>query len=911
MESMHTSDKAEVIVVSHTHWDREWYLTFEEFRYHLVLAMDRLLELLEREPDYKLMLDGQVIPLLDYLAIRPEREEKVKKFVRAGRLLIGPWYVQPDEFLASGEALIRNLLLGHRIAQRFGSSMPEGYIPDTFGHIAQLPQILRGFGIETAFITRGADLACDEAKGSEFRWRAPDGSEVFTHVFELGYCSGAFLAADPAVPSPTTLGLRERGLISKEEPPLIALLHALQGRSKTGAVLLMNGCDHLAPQEDLLDVLCELNRGLLGFRFRQGTLSDYARLLRTAPGLPEVAGEFRVGKRNFVLPGVLSTRMYLKQRNFSIQTLLERYAEPLASFAYLFGRDLTSFVQAAWELVLQNHAHDSICGTGIDPVHREMLLRFERAEAIAQRVVEEALGAIGALVEPPSPAAWEIPILVFNPCPWEREAEVAVAVAPRSPDATVQGRESWDDLEGWALLDPEGKAVPFAVVGERLVSEDALKGAKHVVKKVISFPANLPPLGFKLYRLVPGGGPAKEESTLVVGEKTLENEFYRLRIRDDGTLDLLDKQSGRRFSGLGFLEDAGDAGDEYNFSPPPNQRVITSQGCKAQVRLVEDLPWRATLRVDVMLRLPQGLREDRLGRDEKEILVPVTAYVSLGRGQRRVEVSLEVENNARDHRLRVGFASGIRSESAVAEDTFWVARRPVRPPNGEGWVEEPPHTHPQKSFVAVEDDQGGIAILNRGLPEYEVTEDGIIYLTLIRSMGWLSRGDLSTRRGHAGPPYETPEAQCSGRHRFAYAVYTYRGTWEEAGVWKAAHAFAAPPVGVQLTEIGKGDLPVEGSFLQITGVGLALSGVKKAERDDAIVVRLYNLTDEPRPGTIETLFELRKAERARLDETTVGALSNSSHSVELIVPGGGIVTAKLYFSHSPCGSRINEGGTAG
>lgn len=884
--STYTGEEAPVIVVSHTHWDREWYLTFEEFRYHLVSAMDRLLELFEREPDYKFMLDGQVISLLDYLAIRPEREEKVREFVRAGRLLIGPWYVQPDEFLASGEALIRNLLLGHRIAQRFGGSMPEGYIPDTFGHIAQLPQILRGFGTETAFITRGADLACDEARGSEFRWRAPDGSEVFTHVFELGYCSGAFLAADPADPSPTTLELRERGLISKEEPPLVALLHTIQGRSKTGAVLLMNGCDHLAAQEDVLDVLRELNRGLLEFRFRQGTLSDYARLLRTAHGLPEVAGEFRVGKRHFVLPGVLSTRMYLKQRNFSIQTLLERYAEPLAAFARLFGRDLRPFVQAAWELILQNQAHDSICGTGVDPVHREMMVRYERAETIAQKVVDEALGTIGALVEPPGPATWEIPILVFNPCPWEREAEVAVAVTPRSPDTRVQGQKSRDALEGWTLLDPEGKAVPFVVVGERLVSEDVLKGAKHVEKREISFPANLPPLGFKLYRLVPGRGLRKEESTLFVGERTLENEFCWLQVRDDGTLDLLDKGSGRRFFGLGFLEDVGDVGDEYTFSPPREQ-VITSQGCEAQVRLIEDLPWRATLRVDLSLRL----REDRLGESGKLVEVPVTGYVSLGRGQRRVEVSLEVENNARDHRLRVGFPSGIHSESAVAEDTFWVARRTVRPPNGKGWVEEPPRTHPQKSFVAVEDDRSGIAILNRGLPEYEVTEDGTIHLTLLRGVGWLSRGDLSTRRGHAGPPYATPEAQCPGRHRFEFALLPYRGTWEEAQIWKEAHGFCAPPIGQELLGHEGGELPAAVSFLQVEG--LPLSAVKPAEEGEGIVVRLYNPTDRPLQGQISSFCPLRRMTLVGLDERAKAPLPHSLRSARLTVPPGAIITVKL------------------
>ena len=888
-----THDNVKVIVVSHTHWDREWYLTFEEFRYQLVRAMDRLHEIFEEQPDFRFMLDGQTIPLLDYLAIRPEKEPELRELVRAGRLLVGPWYIQPDELLVSGEALIRNLILGHRIARRFGGVMPEGYVPDSFGHIAQLPQLLRGFGIETAFIMRGADLACEQAGSSEFLWQAPDGSQVLTHVMEAGYCAGALLTANPLDPSPSVTELLRRGLLPKEEAPLVAFLRFLRARSSTGVILIPNGCDHLGPQGNILDVLDALNKRLPEFHFRQGTLTEYAQLVRAAgPKLPVIQGELRAGKRHFILSGVYSARMYLKQRNAALETLLERYAEPLAAFAHLLGHDLTPFIWAAWELVLQNQAHDSICGTGVDPVHREMMVRYERAEAVARQVIRDALRAIGGEVTAPGTPEG-IPILVFNPCPWRRREEVVVEVELPSGKDGPESKEGSLDLASCTLMRPSGQAVPFAILGERLVSEGVLNGVKHRHKKLVAFQAELPPLGIKLYRLVPGKAPKEKPDSPVVNEHTLENEFYRVQVGPDGTITVLDKESGRRYEGLCFLEDTGDAGDEYNYSPPARQEVITSQGSKAKVRVAERFPWKGTLRVDLVLQLPKGLSEDRGARSPERVDCPVTLFVSLQRGLKRVDIAIDVENNARDHRLRVGFPLGFQAEHSFAEDAFWVVRRPTRPPDGEGWVEAPPTTHPQKSFVAVEEGGRGMAVLNRGLPEYEVTEEGTIFVTLLRGVGWLSRDDLSTRKGHAGPPYETPEAQCLGRHRFELALYTYQGTWEEARVWEAAHAFRSPMIGAQV-EPGKGNLPIETSLLTIEPAGLVLSALKVAEQGDGIIVRVYNPTSRFLSGTIRGLWKVIQAELVGLDEKPQGTVSVTPPStVPVALRSGEIKTIKL------------------
>lgn len=869
--------KNRAIVVPHTHWDREWYLCFEEFRFHLVEALDRVLSLLGSHPRYKFTLDGQVIPLLDYLEIRPERAELLRRYIREGRLLVGPWYVQPDEFLVSGEALVRNLLLGTRIARDFGGAMLEGYVPDAFGHIAQLPQILRGFGIESAFVMRGADEACEKAGGADFVWKAPDGSGVLCHAMEAGYCNAERILPDPAELTLPLSRLVEMGVLDPAKDPFAAFLELTRERSATGVVLLLNGCDHRGPQMDLPRVLEELAKRLPGWEFPIGTLGDYVERLREVEDrLPELSGELRTAKRHPILAGVLSARMYLKQENFVVQGLLERYAEPLSALARAIeGSDLRPFLRKAWELLLQNHAHDSICGTGVDPIHREMEVRFARAEAIAREVAHRALATVGTAFSGDDEDGC---IVVFNPAPWERRAEVEAAVA---------GEGGLSHLVG-----PSGEEVPCSVRGKGLVSEGILEGVRHRTARVISFQDVLPPLGVKVYR-VGHGEEERGKGTLLVGNDTIENEFYRVTLHSDGTLDLLDKETGDLYRELNLLEDSGDAGDEYNYAPPPEDALVTSAGLAGEIRVVEDLPWKASLRVNFEYSLPLSLTPDRRGRSQERVGVPVSFTVTLHRGIKRLDIVAEVENRARDHRLRVAFPTGIRAERSIAEDAFWVMERPTTPPSGKEWIEIPPTTHPQKSFVAVEDGKRGFAVLNRGLPEYEATPDGAIYLTLLRCVGWLSRDDLSTRRGHAGPPYETPEAQCLGRHRFEYAIYTYSGTWEESGLLRTAWEFTSPP----LTTAVKGGSSAVKSLLSLEPAGAVLSAVKLPEEGEGVIVRIYNPLRRRLDVQLRVGLPISRAWEVRLDETTIGELKPvSPHLLRLPLRPGEIKTLKLFIA---------------
>src|SRR5713226_3614622 len=440
-----------IIIVPHTHWDREWYQTFQQFRVRLVHAVDKLLDILDRDPQFShFMLDGQTIVLDDYLEVRPEQEERLKQYTRSGRIQVGPWYLQPDEFLVSGESLVRNLQFGLQRASEFGETMRVGYVPDTFGHIAQLPQILRGFGIDNAVFWRGVGA---EAHKSEFYWAAPDGTQVLViHLADaLGYSNARDMPLNP------------QEFVARVE----LLTASLLPKATTNTLLFMNGSDHLEPQDGLPETIEAANQQLAHINpehekilaryghleqnvqvshfeqihVRIGTLPQYIEAVRQqierSPDTPlqTLSGEMRSSQYAYLLPAVLSTRMWIKQQNTATEHLLERWVDPLTTWAWKTGAPYPGgLVRLAWKILLQNHPHDSICGCSIDQVHREISVRFAQSQQIGEGVVAQAMQSLVSATDTRAPfpvthLSYEpIPIVVFNPAPGPRTALAQVVV---------------------------------------------------------------------------------------------------------------------------------------------------------------------------------------------------------------------------------------------------------------------------------------------------------------------------------------------------------------------------------------------------------------------------------------------------------------------------------------------------
>lgn len=883
-------------IVSHSHWDREWYFPYDRFRAMLVEMIEDLLGIFRTDRAFRsYTLDGQLAAVLDYLEIRPDRKETIRRLVRQKKLFIGPWYILQDEFLSSGEGQIRNLQLGIRYGSELGGVMRVGYIPDQFSHIAQMPQILQGFGLDTAMFYRGFGGEPGQ-EPSEYWWIGPDGSRVLLHHMPKdGYSAGYFGPAD------------EDALVRKFE----RMQKELDARATTSHRLFFNGGDHHWPDSAVTSAIRTI-RKRLGVNAVHSSFPDFFARVRKEirpATLPKLEGETRFGYRHaFVVQGgVYSSRMYLKQMNVAGETLLERILEPLNVLAILSGaRSKTPQIEQAWRYVIQNHDHDAICGTSTDEVHREMVMRYEKAQHIGAFAVHECLAAL----LPYDELAKEDDryLFVFNPSPTTRSEVVQATVdfylqdivVGLNPEVEVAAKRA--PVRSFRLEDAAGVSVPYRIVDRReafgiVYSKHDYPSQTLVDRFTILLDArDLPPLGWKGYRIVKDEQRTEVNATgLVCGDRFLENEFLRVDVRRDGSLVLKDKKTGASHDGLNLFEDSGDAGDEYNYSYPAQDQIVSSSG--ASVTLVEQGPLRGALRIEYRLKVPVSVTADGKARSRENVRLPVVSTVTLTPHARRLDVRTEVDNIARDHRLRVVFNTGLDTAESFAETPFAVVRRE----HHEYDVRQFPYEHPalvapMRRFVTIRDAARGLTLLTKGLPEYElsVRDRGRLSLTMLRCVGKLSGRDLITRPGGAAGWWtDTPEAQCPGRHIFEYSLIPHGGDenkfWPE--VLREVELFHAVPFTVNR----KNDQPVlDRSWFAVEGA-LQFSALKEAEDGNGIILRVCNPVHTVAEGAIRSEVPLRKAARCRLDEKPVKSLAVAGKkSIRLRLKPYEIVTIRLF-----------------
>ena len=835
-------------VVPHTHWDREWYLPFQHFRLRLVRTVDEIVEVLESDPAFrKFTLDGQASVIDDYLSLNPSGASRLATLIKDGRISIGPWYTQPDEFLVGQESLVRNLLVGKATCAPFGPPMSVGYVPDIFGHVAQLPQVLRGFGIDNCMFWRGLGPEADEL-GVLFRWRAPDGSEVMAIRLLQGYGNAVQLGVEGgrAPDVDRALARIEKAICGQE---------ACLGTLGVTDLLLCNGGDHERVQSSLPSILkaCELR--LSDVDFRVGSYEDYAEVVRpVAERGPVYAGEMVSGYSAPILRGVNSTRMYLKQDNESAERALLQ-AEILSSLAALRGKRYPKEAfDLAWKELLRNHAHDSICGCSVDEVHRDMRARSAQVMSIAERLRREALAELAD-----EEAVWSYQdrsrdaYSVVNVLPWTR-CGVAELRVPES----LQGRPLRAETR-------DGVELPVQVMR----STDGLKAVA---------PVTVPGFGSIDIALRPGRRGSSKRGVWVEG-KSIENEFYRVEAQDDGALTVVYKPTDLRLRDVHFFLDEADRGDEYTYCPAAEDKPWTSLRQSARTRTGVAGPVVASLTISLKPALPVSLAPSRERRTWERLRVcPIYVEVRLLEGVDRLEFRTQVDNRVRDHRLRVVFP-GPAALEARAESTYQVVRRPLGPFEEQpDWIEQPTPTQATQGAVGV----GYLSVFTRGLPEYEAWSEGDasrVAVTLLRCVDRLSRGDLTTRRGEAGPSLYTPEAQCLGTYTFEYAI-CLKPDLGDADFVRAAHdyryGFTAGPAGAKLD-----------GLLRVEGQGFCLGALKGAENGRGVILRLYNPGSESARVTIGG--RVAQAELVRLDEEPLAGEMMSSQD---IAPGR-ILTLRL------------------
>ncbi len=900
---MNTRKRYRAILVSHTHWDRAWYCTFQEYRIRLVRLIDRLLSILDSDPDYTVyMLDGQMSVLEDYLEARPSKKSALQAYCRAGRIVVGPWFVLADEFLVSPESLIRDLRLGHKMGESYGGVMKIGYVPDGFGHIAQLPQLLRGFNIDNAFFWRGMGVEGDRL-GTEFVWRAPDGSGVTTILMPWGYHNVSNIGfavhwgdtSQMQFDAPLAQGYIERA-IDKLTP-----------MANTDSLLLMNGIDHAEPEPRIPAVIRTANERLEDVEVVQGTLADHLAAVRASgASLQAFEGEFRWGRYSEILQGVYSARIHLKQENHAEENRLERYLEPLTAMAWLSGANVADgtpdLVALAWHWLLLNHPHDDMYGCGIDEVHHEMTYRFSQARQIADALIRDSLRQLGVQADMTAQAG--TPILIYNPLGWARR-EVVEAVVDFEFDDTTP--------DSFHVVDGRGQVVPHQVISDEQVFWMEVLKANRKRRVTMLLWAAVPACGYTTLYARAGQVPSANAPTLQVSERSLSNGLTSVSVEADGGLTVVDSASSQSYANLHHFYDAEDTGDAYTSCPFPESHPLSTVGSAVTVTLVERGPLRASFRIERTLMVPARLSADRKTRSTELMALPMISTVSVYAGKPGVYVQTQVDNAAEDHKLTVNFPSTLKVSSAYVDESFLIAERSLTLPDSTGWVEDPSTLMHQRTFTDLSDGQHGLAILNRGLPSVEVSKDGEIALTLLRCVGWLSRDDLWVRRIAAGPLVPTPGAQCPGRYEFEYAILPHAGNSEQ--VFQHAYSYDVPLFGrradthpgLDLREMNvtkddpkrvkpipwqrSGPLPDTFSFVEVEPASLVLSAFFRS--DDDVIVRVYNVSRETVSGTVRIGFPLAAAERVNLLHETQSPLPVTDGTVTIEVKGAEVCTLRL------------------
>lgn len=852
----------EIHLVTHTHWDREWYRTAEVFRQRLVGLIDELIDTPPRQGD-GFLLDGQAIVLEDYLAVRPDRRDRLESLLRDGRLEAGPWYVLPDELIPSGEALVRNLLAGRTVLDSLGAtSQPVLYCPDSFGHPAALPELAAGFGLPLTILWRGYGSS-RWPRGDVVRWKAPSGAQ--TLVFHLppdGYEFGASLPTDV-----------ERARTRWEK-----IRAVLAPRSTVGVTLLQNGADHHARQlgrdqaVELIQDLAEKRKD----RLRASSMRIFAEALVERAGaqrLPSISGELRDSYGyTWALQGTFGTRASQKRANAIAERSLARAAEPWSAAAWLAGGSArVHHLRTAWKTLLAAHPHDTLCGTAIDEVAVAMEARVAsattQADAITASAIDDLLGR-DADAERERADEWQSMLVVRNDAVRARGGVAVVEIIERLADEPVGPGSSGGPRMAEAVNDSSSKpSIPKGMqLLESHVRRDRIESARHYPDNDIARVSTcavaideLPALGLTSYRLADASF-ATPTDRVRVSSDVMSNMLTSCRFEKGGELTV--DSAGRSAAKILRFEDREDRGDLYT----PSIGDDAARAALIKQRIVQRGPLIGE--VEQQWKLSATGRKRAAQSGTIDVTVRVTA------GSPVIEFLVAGINAATNHRLRIGIATGVTGATVVADAAFGpIERVPLDIPSSERKVEANPPTAPLHRYVSLFSPKSAATIFSDGLAEYEVDSKGVVWITLLRAVGDLSRNDLPERPGHAGWPVDTPLAQSIGPFEARVGLHLHGGRTPAVldEIEREADRFLNPLRGFTYRSALQQPKPVRGP--ELSGAGLAFSTMKQSEDEKWLVLRCVNLADREQKGRWTLPRPIRDAKLARLDETALKDLA--------------------------------------
>lgn len=645
-------------------------------------------------------------------------------------------------------------------------------------------------------------------------------------VLPLGYAIGKYLPADEN-------GLRKR---------LDSYFDVLEKASVTKEILLPNGHDQMPLQQNIFEVMEKLREIYPQRKFVMSRFEEvFEQIEAQRESLAILKGEFIDGKYMRVHRTIGSTRMDIKIAHARIENKIVNLLEPLATLAWTLGFDYHhGLLEKMWKEILKNHAHDSIGCCCSDKVHREIVARFELAEDMADNLIRFYMRKIADNM----PQSDADKLVLFNLMPWPREEVI---------NTTVRLRGSQFNLR-----DGRGQPVPYFIRHAREIDPGLID------RQIVHYGNYDPFMEFdiQISQIVPSMGyrtlyiEANQPGNVVTPksktEGILENAFWQIALNEDGSLRLVDKDSGVRYDRVFQIEEGSDDGDEYDYSPAKEEWAITSANAKPQYDIIHEA-WQSRAIIRYEIAVPRNLSERRAKQCSGR--VGVETVITLNHNSRRIDADINLDNQADDHRIRVLIPTPFNTDVVLADTQFGSLTRPVKDCamnvwQQEGWKEAPVPVWNMLNYAVLQEGRNSIAVFSEGLREFEVIgeENKTFAITLLRGVGLLGKEDLLLRPGRpSGIKMPVSDSQLRGSFSCRLSLFSYIGTPVTAGVAQQARAWLTPvqcynkiPWDAMKLNKAKFNVPESYSLLKMPPVGCLISALKKAEDRQELILRLFN-----------------------------------------------------------------------
>lgn len=718
-----TEGDMKLFIYSGTHWDREWFEYFRGFQYNLVGMTNDMLDGLENTEDYGVFhFDGQTIVLEDYLEIEPQNKERLRRLIEKGKLVIGPWYDMPDEFLVSGESLIKNLQKGKAVAKElFDAEVSKcGYVCDIFGHASQTPQIFAGMNIHHAVLGRGTNR---HDLPSHFRWKSPDGTECVVCRLDDGAGYGDFVGF--ANGHPTDMPQEE---LDRE---IKAFFDPIIANAKIPVAVTFDATDFQMMRRDTAKYAEALRRAYPDAEVYHVSIDEVGKAQdEYIDQMPVKEGELAdttklPGGYSHVITFTASSRYPLKKYNDRNQTMLEKWISPL----YAFRKTNASygFLNLANKFLIQNHPHDSICGCSIDQVHKDMMYRFDQTNEICRKLLGIYHGSLGGdlsadAVSEAAASDGNRVIRIYNPLPYRSRRTVEAEVQVDGGFPRYAEPFGYEGIPNFKVYDADGNEVPYGMIR---VNGDTCR---------IAIETELTPMQVTEFKIVPQGMPTRYKKVLSRTADSAEGDRLAIRIHADGTILLTDKKTGEVYDGLLRPMDDGEIGDGWFHANPVNDRVISCTS--ANVEKIESNRLRTTFRVTQHMRLPcEMVFGSDIHRSENYRDFDLVHEITLCKHDRYLDVTTKVQNNCLDHRLKLRFPTGVSEGNYWSSQAFsFVPRACGEVPGTENWKEYGSVERNTAGIVLKRNGNRGLAFISAyGIHECGVWENGDMDITMFRA----------------------------------------------------------------------------------------------------------------------------------------------------------------------------------